>query len=102
MRRGVDGLLRGGGPELRGQHIAGDQLVAHFGVEVGAQQRLLRDRFLFGAAQLAGSVALKEMPSFFRQAPSMSSGSSSMVRRPFRRGLHRSAQRAGGGRRLRL
>ena len=53
VRRGVDRLLRRGGPQLRGQHVAGHQLVAHFGVEVGAQQRLLRDGLLFGAAAVA-------------------------------------------------
>ena len=96
VRRGVDGLLRGSGPELRGQHVAGDQLIAHLGIQIGAQQRLLRDRFLLGAAQFAGSVALKGRWSFFRQAPSMSSGSSSMVSRPFSRGP-KSAQRLGAG-----
>ena len=53
VRRGIDRLLRGGGPELRGQHVAGDQLVAHLGVQVGAQQRLLRDGLVFGAGAVA-------------------------------------------------
>jgi hypothetical protein len=54
LRRGIDGLLRRGGPELRGQHVAGHQLVADFGVEVGAQQRFLRDGLALGAGQLGG------------------------------------------------
>ena len=51
----------------------------------------------FEGVDTAATVALNGRPSFLRQAPSMSSGSSNMVRRPFRRGFHRSAQRAGGG-----
>jgi hypothetical protein len=55
LRRGVDGLLRGGRPGVRHQDIASHQLVAKLGVQIGAQQRLLRDGFALRAAQ-AGVV----------------------------------------------
>ena len=53
LRVRMDGLRRGGGPELRGQHIAGYELIAHLGVEVGAQEFLLRDGFGLGGLELA-------------------------------------------------
>ena len=100
--RGIDGLLRGGGPELRCQHVPGHQLIADLGVEICAQQRLLRDGLLFGPPQLIGVGGAEG------QAEFLEAGAQHVFRivqhgqAAFQPGSHRSAQRAGAGRSERL
>ena len=55
--RFVDGLLRSGGPHLCREHIACDQLIAHFGIDVRAKQLLLLDRFALRRPKLIGTAA---------------------------------------------
>ena len=52
IRRGGDGLRGGNGPGLGGGDIARDRLIPHLGVQVGTQQRLLRESFRRGGLQL--------------------------------------------------
>ena len=51
-RSRLDRLLGREPPCLRCQQVAGDQLIASFGVEVGAEQALLRDGLCFCGGQL--------------------------------------------------
>jgi len=90
-----DGLPGSYRPGLCGQNVPRDGLVPHLGVQVGAQQSLLRKGR--AAKSSAGSCELMEYPSFFRHAPTTSAWSSSMVRRPRKRGFHKSAHETGAG-----
>ena len=59
----------GGGPHLCGKHVAGHHLIAHFGVEIGAQERLLTDGFALGGAEFALASGVPAMAEFYQAGP---------------------------------
>ena len=64
--RGVDRLLGSGGPQLRGQDVARDELVPRLGVEIRAQQLLLGDGFSRGPLQLRRVARVDRKPELFQ------------------------------------
>jgi hypothetical protein len=66
VRIGGHGLAGRRRPELGRENIAGYQLVTDFGVQVGADQRLLLQGFLFGGCELLGVYGVEGFADFLK------------------------------------
>src|ERR1044072_355566 len=53
MRCGVNRLAGSSRPQLRCQHVSGNELVTNFGIQICSEQRFLCNGFLFGAMKIS-------------------------------------------------
>src|SRR5579862_7325755 len=64
LGRGCDRLPGRDGPSLCCRNVAGDELVAHLGIQIGPKQVFLPDRFLLSLSQHDWVARIQRMPEF--------------------------------------